>query len=350
METRSNNVEKEQMDAVREIDGSLFYHMENLHRISMYTFSRDFDKLSIYIEKQYFYKRVFEETFYKSADTFILRMDITSLSYGQILQMVYQDVQKGAYDQFLLGLKIILVKLRGNQRYAYYDRDMVFSLLDDMEAEFLLKNPFDSKMNIPEIMLEKCENNAPIGFQERTLEAYRSGVTRSLYDVYKKLDEKLFEVEFKTVIEEGIIYHHIVEIDHYINAKDRTTIDEWVFLVKLLSAHYATEKEAWSRDMTTDLLRAYLGIRDRCDDEVFSERLFQLVMGTLKIIIKKMGSTMDRVASGEIQEIINYLINVYMLNSNRQYLVYIHDFFGLLERRDSSLECVGIKKWLEENA
>lgn len=337
-----NNTENERMSHMGNNADNQAIHLKNLHQIALYASSRAFSKMYATIDSTYFHKQVFDATFYKFADDFIYRMEITSLSYGQVLQMAYLDLKKEAYDQFLLALKIMIVKLKGNQRYTYFDRDEISDLLAEMKTDLFFDHPR------LEILLEECQNYLPIGFQEMTLEEYYNGSTRSIYDAYTKLEGKLLEAEYGTAVRQGNIYQYIVEIDHYINAKGKEiTHNEWIFLAKLLSAQYATEKKPWSRDLTTDLLRTYLGIWDVCDHEGFENTLLRLVTGTLKIIVKKISSTMDRLTSKELIEIINYLINVYTLNHNNQYLVYINDFLTMLEKHDSLLDLSDIKSWLE---
>lgn len=348
-----NNIENELLSNVGkktgDLKGNLMNHIKNLHQIAQYALSREFSQLYSYIDSEYFHKKVFDDTFYKSADDFVFRMDITSLSYGQVLQLAYQDLQKEGYAQFLLGLKIIIVKLKGNQRYSYYDRDEILDLLNEMKTDFSYEYQSNQNTDMLDILIEECQNYLPIGFQEMTLEEYHNGSTRSSYNSYKKLEEKLLEAEFSSAIKQGNIYHHIIEIDHYINRKEKEiTQNEWIFLAKLLSAHYATEKKPWTRDMTTDLLRTFIGIRDLCDHEGFNDTLLRLVTGTLKIIIKKISSRLDSITSVELTEIINYLVNVYTLDNNNQYLVYINEFLKMLDKSDSSLDQSDVNKWLEQ--
>ena len=351
MRNAGNNTENERASHVEKKEDALSYHMRNLHRISLYALSREYSRLTSYIDREYFHKKVFDDAFYKSTDDFIFRMDVTSLSYSQAFRMAYQDLQKEDYYSFLLGLKIIVVKLKGNQRYAYFDRDKIFELLNDMKTEYSVDHHFDPSFDTLEILTEECKDYLPIGFQKMTIEEYRHGSMRSLYDNYKKLDVKLLEEEFKAAVGQGNMYNYIVEIDHYINSnRNEITKNEWVFLAKLLSAQYATEKEPWSRDMTVDLLSVYLAIRDVCDEQTFEGTLYQLVTGTLKIIIKKISSSTDGLSSREIQKIINYLINVYTLNSNNYYLVYINNFLKMLDRCDVLPDLSSTRKWLEQHS
>lgn len=345
-----NDKKNVQLDNNKLKEDELYQHLKNLHTISIYAYNREFKKLYSYIEDEYFHKKVFDDSFYKSANDFIFRMDVTYLCYGQVLNMAYRDLQKGDRYSFLLALKIILVKLKGNQRYTYYDRDEILNLLNNMKADYSFNNDVEKSSYVPEIFLDECKNYMPIGFQEMTFEEYYNGLTRSYFDSYAKIDEKILEKEFHIAFKEGSLYHYIVQFDHYINSKRTNVTDtEWIFLLKLLSAYYGTEKYPWSTDMTTDLLRAFLGIQDTCNQQEFKDILCNLVNGIIRIIIKKISSPEYNLSTKEIKEIVNFLINVYTLDNNKQYLIYISDFLKLAEKIEDKSDLSGINQWLEKH-
>ncbi|QCX33873.1 hypothetical protein FDN13_09270 [Caloramator sp. E03] len=344
----NNKKMREGNDGIKD-EEEKYCHLKKLHRIAEYAFYREFSNLYSYIDSEYFIKKVFNDNFYKSADDFIFRMDVTYLSYSQALKMAYKDLQKGDYYSYLLALKTIIVKLNGNHRYTYYDRDEILDLLNEMKSDYYFDCKFEKDIYIPKILLNECKKYLPIGFHEMTFEEYYNRSTNSYFNSFKKLDEKILENEFKIAVRQGSIYHYIVEIDHYINTKYKEiTAKEWIFLSKLLSTYYGEEKNPWSRDMTTDLLRTYLGIKDLCSSQEFENILFQLVTGTLKIIIKKISLSGNDLLANELIEIINFLINVYTLDNNKQYLVYIDDFLKMVDRIENTIDLSGIYEWMNQ--
>lgn len=348
----NNVVENEKASTDLGIRVEKIDHLGNLHRITNYALLREFEKLQVFIDRAYFAKKVFPDALYKSADDFIYRMDITSLSYSQVLQLAYRDLRKSDYEAFFFSLKIVLVKLKSNQRYAYFDRTMMKDLLDEMEQDYGLTSTSDAGNAKPEIWIDLGQNDLPIGFEEKTQAAYLHGSTRSIFDNFKNLDGKAFDEEYKKAVRQGNIYHYIVEVDHYINKNlcsgkaDATTRHAWTFLAQLLAAQYATEKAPWSRDMTTDMLRAYMGLQEACEQEAFAPALDALVSVTLKIIIKKISRTDYGVSDAELTEITQFLMNVYRMGGGRHYLAYIRDFLDMLDGRGHGSDLSAMKNWL----
>lgn len=330
-----------------EIEEDFYYHLKNLHKIATHAFSREFNKLYSFIDENYFRNNLFPSSIYQMADDFIFRNDVTYLSYGQALKMAYTYLQKRDYYSFLLSLKTIIVKLKGNQRYTYFDRDEILNLLNEMKNDYSFEHQFTETSSVPEILLDKCEYYLPIGFEEMTFDEYNKGSTRSYFDSYKHLNEKILEKEFNTALKQGSIYHYIVEIDHYINSNQKNVSEnEWIFLSKLLLAYYAMEKYPWSRDMTLDLLRTYIGIRETCKSRNFTDILLKLVTSSLKIVIKKFSYPWHNYSAKELKEIINFLVNVYTMDNNNQYLIFIEDIMKMIERIDNTVDLLGVHEYL----
>ena len=324
-------------------------HMTKLHIVGNYMVSKDLKKLIQYIQDEYFSKIIFDQKYYIAADDFIFKMDITGLSYSNIFEIAYRDLEKKDYGQYLLGLKMILVKLKGNQRYTYYDRTEIIEVLKYMEREYSLGAFHDQDMDILDIVDVQSLEDCPVGFEELTFEEYMQNSTRSIYirDIAKS--EKFFEGELKSAVNKGIIYHYIVEIDHYINTDiQSTTYQEWVYLAKLLALYYTTEKKPWTRDMTKDMLRIYSGIRDCCELQKFEETIYHITTGNLKLIIKKISRNMLQDVVEEITEVINYLVNVFSIHKDEKYIDYIKDLLMLIESSEQQEKVKRVRKWLEE--
>jgi hypothetical protein len=331
-----------------EMDDVFNDHMTKLHIVGRYMAAKDFKKLIKYIQDEYFSKTIFDQTYYIAADDFIFKMDITGLSYSSIFEMAYRDLEKNDYGQYLLGLKMILVKLKGNQRYSYYDRTGIIEALKYMEEEYSLEAFHDQDTDVLDIVDVQSLKDCPVGFEELTFEEYMKHSTRSIYirDIAKS--EKFFESELKTAVNKGIIYHYIVETDHYINTDiQSTTYQEWVYLAKLLALYYTTEKKPWTRDMTKDMLRIYSGMRDCCELQKFEETIFHITTGNLKLIIKKISRDMLQEGAEEITEVVNYLINVYAIHKDERYIDYITDLLLLIESSESQEKVKRVKEWLE---
>lgn len=309
-------------------------HIVKLHTIGNYVISRRFKELIQYIEDEYFSSQVFDVKYYAAAEDFVFRRDITGFAYSNAFESAYKDIKEKNYGQYLLSIKIIVVKLKDNQRLTYYDRDDICETLKLIEEEHTLINKSDYVKNkdILEIFDAKDLKDGPVGFEELSFKEYFENSTRSIYGNSKNMDEKFYEMELKTAVNKGIIYHYIVEADHYINKNmDSVNLCDWVFIAKLLSLYYSTEKKPWTRDMTKDMLRIYYGIKECCDPGNFEEAVFKLTTENLKLIIKKSYMHMERDITEEIDQAINYLINVFMINRDERYTNYIRDFFVVLK-------------------
>ena len=323
-------------------------HMKNLHTIGIYMITRDLKKLMQYIEEEYFLKEIFDHKYYISADDFIFRMDITGLSYSNIFEIACRDLEKKDYGQYLLGLKMILVKLRGNQRYTYYDRIELKGVLKYMEEEYSLIAFHEQEEDILDIVDVQGLKDCPVGFEELTFEEYMHSSIRSIYKRDNAKSEKFFENELKAAVNKGIIYHYIVETDHYINSDiQSTTYQEWVYLAKLLALYYSTEKKPWTRDMTRDMLRIYDGIKSCCEPKKFQEIIYHITTVNLKLIIKKISRDMFQENSGELTEVINYLFNVFYIHKDEKYIDYIKDFLLLVESSEQHGKAKGVREWLD---
>lgn len=308
-------------------------HIVKLYTIGSYMISRNFIKLIQYIEDEYFSKQVFDSKSYVVADDFVFRMDITSLTYSNAFELSYRELKEGNFAQYLLGLKSIIVKLKGNQRYTYYDRECIRETLKCIEEEYSLTGQYGDYKDILEILDVNTLKDGLVGFEELNFEEYYKNSTKSIYSKNKSMDEKFYELELKTAAKKGIIYHYIVEIDHYINKNiNSTNFTDWVFLAKLLSLYYTTEKKPWTSDMTKDMIRAYYGIKCSCDPQKFEEVIFQLTTENLKLIIKKSSMYNDLNVAEEIYKAINYLINVFKIHKDERYINYIKNFLVVLER------------------
>lgn len=332
-----------------EIDAVFNEHIARLHIVGGYMIARDFKKLIQYIQDEYFSKKIFDQKYYIAADDFIFRMDITGLSYSNIFEMAYRDLEKRDYGQYILGLKMILVKLKGNQRYTYFDRTEINDTLISMEEEHSLRVLYKQDMDIPDIVDVQNLKNCPVGFEELTFEEYMQNSTRSIYKRETVKSEKFFENELKSAVNKGIIYHYIVEADHYINDDiNITTYEEWVYLAKLLALYYTTEKKPWTRDMTKDMLRIYSGIRDCCELQKFEETIYHITSGNLKLIIKKVSRNMLQGGTEEIIEAINYLVNVFSIHKDERYIDYIKDLLLIIESSEQNDKVNKVREWLEE--
>ncbi len=324
-------------------------HMALLYAAARYAYERKYGKLMSWIEENYFQGKVFPGEYYRYADDFIYRMDVTELSYGAVLELAYKALVKEDHRQFLLGLKIVYAKLKGNQRYTYYDRDQIGELLSELSENYGFAPLEHGPAKIPELLLDQCQVYLPIGFDGMGLEEYRLGSTRSFYDHYPSVQEKVLEKEYHAAINQGNIYQHIVEIDHYINHEGTAlTRFHWLHLARLLLAHYATEKAPWSSDLTTGLLRVYLGLKDCCGQEEFEDILVQMVSGTLRIALKKIMGVDQPRAAGELPNILNYVINAYLLAENSKLLDYILELIKGMNREAPEQEFLVIKNWLME--
>ena len=326
-----------------------YEHLVLLYQTICHAYKREYGTLIACIEENYFQSMKFPSEYYLYADDFIYRMDVTELSYGSVLELAYKALVKEDYRQYLLGLKIVYAKLTGNQRYTYYDRDRILELAMEIWEHYELKPLQIDEVKIPELLLDRCNSYLPIGFEGMELKEYRLGSTRSFYDSYPTVPDKLFEKEYHSAIEQGNFYHHIIEIDHYINRENNiVTKSQWVHLAKLLSAHYATEKAPWSVDLTMDLLRVYVGLKDCCGQEDFRETLYQMVTVTLKIALKKIMSIQEQSSFKELSNVLNYMINVYVLESDNKFLEYIQELVKVMNPEDEKAEYSDIKAWLME--
>jgi hypothetical protein len=350
-----------------------YEHMVRLYEAICLAYKKKYGILMSWLEENYFQNSSFPGEYYLYADDFIYRMDVTELTYGAVFDLAYRALVNEDYRQLLLGIKIIYAKLKGNQRYTYYDRDQMLELANELEEHYEIEEYNEIKehyeiedhyelkeypglealhadeVKTPMLLLDRCNTYLPIGFEGMELKEYRSGSTRSFYDSYPNVTDKLLEKEYHSAIEQGIIYHHIIEIDHYINGKNKfITKSQWIHLAKLLSAHYATEKAPWSPDLTTELLRVYVGLKDCCGQEEFSEILSQMVSATLKIALEKIMRLQYQRTTQELSNVMNYLINVYLLESSNQFLDYIQELVKVMNRNDAKEEFIFIKNWIME--
>ncbi|MDF2513641.1 MAG: hypothetical protein K0S04_3507 [Herbinix sp.] len=309
-----------------------YEHMVGLYEAICLAYKKKYGILMSWLEENYFQNSIFPGEYYLYVDDFIYRMDVTELTYGAVFDLAYRALVKEDYRQLLLGIKIIYAKLKGNQRYTYYDREQMLELANELEEHYEIEEYNEIKehyeiedhyelkeypglealhadeVKTPMLLLDRCNTYLPIGFEGMELKEYRSGSTRSFYDSYPNVTDKLLEKEYHSAIEQGIIYHHIIEIDHYINGKNKfITKSQWIHLAKLLSAHYAT---------------------------------------TLKIALEKIMRLQYQRTTQELSNVMNYLINVYLLESGNQFLDYIQELVKVMNRNDAKEEFIFIKNWI----
>lgn len=308
-------------------DITLFY------KVTQYAYEKQYKKLMAFLEDNYFQTETFQSNYSQYTDDFIFRMDITSLSYGEVLKLSYRSLIEEDEKQYLLGMKMIVVKLQGNQRYTYYDCDQIRRLRQEIAVSHGYELSVEKEQSMTENLLEICRNYMPIGLEGMNLEEYRAGSTRSIYDGYQAVDEKILEKEYKRAVRQGMIYPYMIEIDHYINGENnKVTKYQWVHLANLLAAHYATEKASWSKELSKDLLRTYSGLKDCCSQEEFKSILFQITAGTIKTALNKIMTINEQVPSAEVAALINYIVNVFHMDNNSMYLDYIRDLEKVLEK------------------
>lgn len=305
-------------------------HLEFLFDLTVDAYNKKYSKVATLIEKCYIDRKVFQEGYYKAADDFIFRMDVTGLSYSEIFDLAYEGLMKNDYKEYLLGLMIIVSKLEGNQRYTYFDRDMMKLLMSRMAADNGLK-PYTVEDD-KHVFAEDCSKYMPIGMDGMDMGKYRSGSLMSRYDKYKPLNEKALEVEFNSAMKSGSIYHHIVETDHFINRDDEEKPKElWIHLIKLLTLQYATEKEGWTSDFTEDLLKAFNGLKNTCDIEDFMKISGPLASAAIKVAVKRIMVLKQDISASELLQALNFLMNINRLAQDGVLGEYIDIFSKMLK-------------------
>ncbi len=305
-------------------------HLKFLFDLTVDAYHKKHMKVITLIEKYYIDRKVFEEDFYREADDFIFRMDVTGLSYSEIFDLSYEGLMKNDYKEYLLGLMIILSKLEGNQRYKYFDRDMMKLLMSRMASDNGLK-PYKIEDD-RHVFTGDCSKYMPIGMDSMDIGDYRSGSLLSRYGKYKTLNEKALEVEYQSAMKSGSIYHHIVETDHFINSDDEEKPREvWIHLIKLLTLQYATEKAGWTSDFTEDLLKAFNGLKNSCESEEFIKISGPLASAAIKVAVKRIMVLKQEISASELRQILNFLMNINRLGPDRVLGEYIDIFSKMLK-------------------
>ncbi len=291
----------------------LGYRMkEDLNIIGKLFIANDYKEISSVIDKGYFSEPILEQRYYTEADNFVFRMDVTGMSYSEVLELSAEACRKEDAPQFLLGTKIILSKLSANQRMVYFDRDRIAILVGE-----------ELRISIEEQRKLYGEKNA-IGFPGMSLEAYRKGSLRSSYDKYPTLNQEALDKEYKSAVNQGNIYHHIVETDHVINREDQKKNQAlWMHLIKLLTAFYATEKSPWSMDLTLSLLETYKGLKSSYEGETFNDILFAPISTILKIAFKRIGANHYGTANIEREGVATFLAEVITTTGDQRYTPFL---------------------------
>lgn len=302
-------------------------HLENLQKYLTLALGRQYRSVSETIDVDYFNaENLGSDTtsmaFSRSADDFIYKMDITELSYSKTFDMAYRAILDGNFKEYILGLKVIRAKLAGNQRFRYFDRDQMRDLLARMSAEndLFLAMPSEAvqeRAAVTDIL--------PVGFPGMSLTDYRRGSLRSVYRQQTPDEYALFKEYFQLAVDQGNFYHHIVELDHFLNHPDTMLSKaQFAYLFKLLLADYYTEKYPWSDDLTDDLLSACHGLRACCGEEEFKTMLLDLVVMLLKQIFK-------RVTPAGLPHLVGFLNEVYQLDPDERYLTHIRQLTALIQ-------------------
>lgn len=318
----------------KEINSQLDKHIRILYNIIFDAYNRKYKGVTETIEKEYIKNRVFAEEYYREADDFIFRMDVTELSYSQTFELSYGGLKNNNYKEYLLGLTIVASKLKGNQRYTYFDREKMKYLINKIADEnslplFIYEEMLDLKYLHESII----SNYMPIGMNEMNMDDYWSGSQLSIYDKYEKVQNSVLEKEFEKAVKSGNIYHHIVETDRFINKSDnRKNKEIWIHLIKLLIFHYATEKAGWTKDLTESLLKSLYGLKDNCEEKDFNELSVPLIILAVKTAVKRITALKHKALIEELREIINFISNADKMVPSHMFKDYIQLFEGLIEK------------------
>lgn len=293
-------------------------HKKIFKQYLLLSYYRKYDELISSIQKEYLDNPVFSPQTLHEANNFVFRMDFTGMGYGEIYQLIKKAIDNQEDNQIFLGYKMIVSKIMGNQRYMYFDRALIASLLISIGAD------------VPENI--SCEGLvSPVGFRGMSLDSYRKGSLLCVYEKQPKINQEFLEIEYAKAIDQGTIFHHIVETDHLINKSYKQPTYVWLHLGKLLSAHYATEKSSWTTDLTEDFLQIYEGIYQIDGKEKGQDLTFRHVSGMLKIIIKRLDSLDAARIKTEITGVVDYLERVCHLTKDEKYSSYIESFRKLIE-------------------
>ena len=149
------------------------FHLSNLQRIAASIHRLSYAEAIDLINALYFSKSIFDDILYAKADQFIFQQDVTALSYGHALKLGYEALLREDSEVLLLSLKVVIVKLLGNQRLAYFDRDEIRALLNEMSAQSGLSDIAPAPRALPDFVIRRCGDYMPIGFFGEGIEPYR---------------------------------------------------------------------------------------------------------------------------------------------------------------------------------
>jgi hypothetical protein len=320
----------------REINSQIDKHIRILYNVIFDAYNRKYKSVTETIEKEYIKNRVFTEEYYREADDFIFRMDVTELSYSQTFELSYGGLKNNNYKEYLLGLTIVASKLKGNQRYTYFDREKMKDLMNKIADENSIHPFIYEEMLDQKYLHESISNYMPIGMDQISMDDYRSGSQLSIYDKYEKVQNNVLEKEFEKAVKSGNIYHHIVETDRFINKSDNGKNKEiWVHLTKLLVFHYATEKAGWTKDLTESLLKSLYGLKDNCEEKDFNELFVPLIILAVKTAVKRITALKHKASIEELREVINFISNADKTVSSHMFKDYIQLLEGLIEKLEN---------------
>ncbi|SMP41929.1 hypothetical protein [Anoxynatronum buryatiense] len=318
-------------------------HMKWFYETLTLAFQMEIENTVMQIEKHYFADKVFDESAYRAADDFVFRRDVTELSYGKTFQLTYDALMAEDFSQYLLGLKVILVKLRDHQRYTYFDRTQMLVLLKEMDRNTGCGAPAIPEEKIPDFT-RNSRRFLPTQINFVGIEKGRK-LSRPLYHRHETITEAALEKEFKAAAEQGVIYHHIVATDQLIvQQKDHPNPLLWVHLAKLLAIHYATEKTPWNRDLTDAFLEAFEGLIS-CTENPSTAGLYQVTSGIIGIWIKRLKANNQTMNNQEKAEFLNFLINTYVMSGEEKLLIYILKLAEGFGQGDTSY-MDGINRWI----
>lgn len=322
------------------------FHLASLQSIALKLYRREFQAVINSIDAIYFQKNVFENNLYAKADQFIFQKDVTDMSYAQSLKLGYEALLREESEVFLLSVKIVIVKLFGNQRLTYFDPDGLLSLLDQIAGQKNLPLiPRETRV-YPSFCDSFQEHFLPVGFWGEDIGTYRARSTKTEYKLDDSNEQAVLNRQYAKALQAGNIYHHIVETDHLINgAAGRPSADQFIHLIKLLTAYYATEKAPWSRELTMQLLAAFAGMRSFAQPQAFQENSIRLVSALLRTAVKRWVIRKDESHLQERLEAADFLANMYRLSKNCVYLDLIKDL--LPSKEDLPPESGALLSWVD---
>lgn len=254
---------------------------------------------------------IWDKKYKVKASNFIFRRDIIEMTYSNTLKILKESILKDDFESAYIAFEIISSKLRGYQRYTYFDRDEMLQLLDT-DDEYNTEKIEYIKYNPPGLSSLSAKDNM-----------YKN--LRSIYMDSEKKDIKYFNNELKRAIKENNVFHHIVDMDRYLRIKNFSKF-HILHLCNLLNAYYSSEKYKWTEDLTEDYLNLYNLLKDKTNNKEFKDFTFQLVSTSIKTSINKSKINKQTIDESEIFEIIHYLEKTNELSSNNRYLDYINMF------------------------